>query len=836
MEDRGQAPHFGMLLRRYRLAAGLSQEALAERARMSINGISALERGYRRTPQHETLALLAGALALDEGKREEFEAAAARSGSPRRLGGASVTVGPWTDTTNSNLPLALKSFVGRETELDEIVALAHDHRLVTLVGVGGLGKTETAIHVGRSLNDSSDTAVYFVALAPVSDPSLVVTAIASTLGVQEVPNRPLLETLIVYLKHKTLLLILDNCEHIIAQTAEIAQAILSSCAHVQILATSRELLRVAGEQGYRLPSLSVPSPKEAGGIRASDAAAYGAIVLFADRARGVDHRFALTDENAPVVAELCRRLDGIPLAIELAAARVNQLSPKVLAEKLKNRFRILTGGERTALARQQTMHATIDWSYELLSGPEQRVFERLSVFAGGCTLGAATTVCGDEGIGEDDVFDLLSSLVDKSLLVVDFEGSEPRYRFLESFRQYAGEKLAARGEQVLIAHRHALASLELAERLDLGAYHDPKFVPELIRDERDNWRAALQWALADDGDTVLGQRLVGRLVVLWQDHAPVEGQRWLDAALALVDERTPTDAIASLRYAEASLAMVLGRFDVWLASSRSAAVHYRVAGDSLGLARAQHREANALANLGRFSEARKLLEEALSLARSNGNHWPVGWILRSLAHVSGAVGEFDAARSYVAEALESYRALDAPVDVAWTLDHLAGIEWQSGNSELALQIGSEMLATMRAFNQTRGVAVAFNDMPSYFIALGRYGDAEKVAREALAHAREYHLEVYAQNALEDLAKLATLQQREEDKPEAFARAARILGFVDARRQAAAGAEHNVLDARNTNRLLEIVRDALGGAAVARLTAEGASMTDEQVDEQALRLG
>ena len=339
MEERGQAPHFGMLLRRYRLAAGLSQEALAERARMSINGISALERGYRRTPQHETLALLAGALALDEGKREEFEAAAARSGSPRRLGGASVTVGPWTDTTNSNLPLALKSFVGRETELDEIVALAHDHRLVTLVGVGGLGKTETALHVGRSLNDSSDTAVYFVALAPVSDPSLVVTAIASTLGVQEVPNRPLLETLIVYLKNKTLLLILDNCEHIIAQTAEIAQAILSSCAHVQILATSRELLRVAGEQGYRLPSLSVPSPKEAGGIRATDAAAYGAIVLFADRARGVDHRFVLTDENAPVVAELCRRLDGIPLAIELAAARVNQLSPRVLAEKLKNRFR-----------------------------------------------------------------------------------------------------------------------------------------------------------------------------------------------------------------------------------------------------------------------------------------------------------------------------------------------------------------------------------------------------------------------------------------------------------------------------------------------------------------
>ena len=528
---------------------------------MSAKGIGALERGDRRTPQRETLALLVGALALDDEQRRHFESAATRSGLARRSGGASVTVGPWADTTNSNLPFALKSFVGRETQLDEIIAVVRDNRLVTLVGVGGLGKTETALEVGRSLNDRSDTAVCFVALASVSDPSLVATAIAATLGVQEVPNRPLLETLVAYLRHKTLLLILDNCEHVIMQAAEVTQTILSSCANVRVLATSRESLKAAGEQSYRLPSLSVPSPKEARSISATDAAAYGAIVLFADRAHGIDHRFALTDENAPVVAELCRRLDGIPLAIELAAARVNQLSPKALAEKLENRFRILTSGERTARARQQTMRATIDWSYDLLSAPEQRVFDRLSVFAGGCALTTATTVCGDEGMTEYDVFDLLSSLVDKSLVVVDPEGSEPRYRLLESFRQYANEKLVARGEQVLIAHRHALASFELAERLDHGFYYEPNIVPGLIRDERDNWRAALQWALANGGDTVLGQRLVGRLVILWQDFAPVEGQRWLDSALELVDDQTPTDAIASLKYAEASLGMSLGRYE-----------------------------------------------------------------------------------------------------------------------------------------------------------------------------------------------------------------------------------------------------------------------------------
>ena len=301
------------------------------------------------------------------------------------------------------------------------------------------------------------------------------------------------------------------------------------------------------------------------------------------------------------------------------------------------------------------------------------------------------------------------------------------------------------------------------------------------------------------------------------------------------DDQTPTDAIASLKYAEASLGMSLGRYEVWLASSANAVALYRAVGDPRGVARAQHRQANALSNLGRFSEARSLLEEALSLARSEGNRRPVGWILRSLATVCAQDGDPEAARAYVTEALESYKALDAPVNLAWTLNHLADIEHRAGNAELALQYTNDELATMRAFYQPRGVAVALDNMPTYLISLGRYGEAEKIAREALAHAREHHLDVYAQNALQGLAELAILL-RPESKSEVYARAARILGFVDARRQAAAGTEHDVLDARNTNRLLEIVRDSLGGAAVARLTTEGASMTDEQVDEQALRLG
>jgi non-specific serine/threonine protein kinase len=426
-------------LRRYRLAAGLSQEALAERARMSANGIGALERGYRRTPQRDTLTLLSAALALIDEQRGEFEAAGMHSGSRRRIGGGAFSGNSGLDTFVSNLPLALTSFVGRENELGEIVRLVHDHRLVTLTGAGGIGKTQTALHVGAALSETAGSAVCFVALAPVGDPALVVAAIASPLSVQEVPGRPLLETLIAYLKNKTLLLILDNCEHVITEAAIVAGALLAGCPRFAILATSREPLRTAGEYTYRLPSLSVPAPEKAQRLSAAEALSYAAIVLFCDRARAVDHRFILTDQNASAVAGICRHLDGIPLAIELAAARVNMFPVHAIAKRFDDRFTFLTGGERTALPRQQTMRAAIDWSYDLLAAREQRTFEDLSVFAGGSTLATANAVCAADAVAEGDVIDLLQSLVDKSILVGDLDGVEPRYWLLESFREYARE-------------------------------------------------------------------------------------------------------------------------------------------------------------------------------------------------------------------------------------------------------------------------------------------------------------------------------------------------------------------------------------------------------------
>ncbi|MBV8149047.1 MAG: helix-turn-helix domain-containing protein, partial [Candidatus Eremiobacteraeota bacterium] len=376
---------FGTLLRRYRIAAGLSQEALAERARVSTNGISALERGYRRTPQRETLALLVGALALDEEQRREFEAAA-RSEETRRIGTSAVAAGPWQRSIRSNLPLALTSLIGREHDVTEVADLLGHRRLLTLVGSGGVGKTRVALQVGADRLDGSNDGVWFVDLAPLSDPASVINTIASTLGLHEQGERPMLDVLLQYLRPRRLLLILDNCEHVIEEAARTADAILRAAPHVRLLATSREALRIGGEHVYRVPSLDVPSE---GSIAVEDALRYGAVALFAERAAASDAKFRLTDESAPIVAEICRRLDGIALAIELAAARVKVLAPHQLAKKLDERFRLLTGGNRTALPRQQTMRALIDWSYGLLSEPEQRLFRRVAIFVGGWTLEGA---------------------------------------------------------------------------------------------------------------------------------------------------------------------------------------------------------------------------------------------------------------------------------------------------------------------------------------------------------------------------------------------------------------------------------------------------------------
>jgi predicted ATPase/transcriptional regulator with XRE-family HTH domain len=800
---------FGALLRRYRLAAGLSQEGLAERAGMSANAVGALERGHRRSPHFETISLLAGALALDRDQRRGFETAA-RADARSHLGTDVVTIGPWEGTKSSNLPSALTSFVGRETELEEVTTLINLHRMVTVTGSGGAGKTRIALQIARRLRDLQSDAVAFVDLAPLGDSAFMSTAIASVLGVQEVPGHPLLETLVAYLKSKPLLLIIDNCEHVLAQAGFTVECLLRGSPHLRILATSREPIKAAGEHAYRLPPLN----------------ATDAVTLFADRARAVDHRFALTGKSLPFVEQLCGRLEGLPLAIELAAARVNVLPVRRIAEKLAASLRLLGGGTRTALPRQQAMRATIEWSYDLLSTQEQRVFERLSIFAGGCALDAATTVAAYDDVASAQVLDLIARLVDKSLLVADLDGNEPRYRMLESFREYAREKVDERGEQHTLARRHALAALEFAERLERNRHIVFDRWAEETAKELDNLRAALRWTLSDRNDVLLGQQIADQSLVAFVPLAFVEGQRWTVTAAELIDQNTPAELAARLTYDVGIYAYHLREHERALPIMQDALTRWHQIGDKYETALTQTACGWALVGLGRHSEAMTLLEEALRVTRGFGDNRH-GWALRGVAAAYAAAGKFFEARRYAEEALQLYLKHYNKAEIAWVYHDFNEYEYCSGNAEAALAYGFKMLEmATAAHGGARIIASTQNGIACALIALKRYDEAADRAITALRIAQE-HQEAHLGEALQNLAAITALREDASAQRQLHARrdAARILGYLDLR-FAATGSSRGLRTTKQRDNIFAFLRDALGSEVMGALLAEGAAMTED----------
>jgi predicted ATPase/DNA-binding CsgD family transcriptional regulator len=764
---------------------------------------------------------------LNVRSRTELVAAVLRSAPSK-----AVAVGRRT-----NLPSQLKSLVGREAEVAQIRAALQDDRLVTLTGAGGIGKTLTALQVGADLLEGFDGGVWLVELAPLSDASLVASAIARALGVPESPNVPQIETLIAHLWRKRLLLLLDNCEHLVAAAATLADALLRGCPELRILATSREPLKVAGERAYRLPSLRVPTPDATRSLGASGAIAYGAIVLFSERARAVDHRFTLTDQNAPIVADICRRVDGIPFAIELAAARVRILSVKVLSERLHQCFRILTGGERAALPRQQTMRALIDWSYDLLSPPEQRLFDRFSIFAGGCSLATATAVCAGEDGDELDVLDLLTSLVDKSLILADVDGIEPRYRLSESSRQYAHEKLLARGEQEAVARRHALACLESAERLEraLDTTQDRAWLAQ-AQPELENWRAALTWALRARGDVVVGQRLAAAARLLFARVALSEGRQWVRVALELVDNATPAALIAKLEYAEAAFASILGQPTAALAAAERAEARFRVLGDSVGVAFARRVAGFSLVRLNRVAEGEALLEEALEAARALGNQRLAGYVLSGMGAIPAVRADLERARALFVKEVEAWKAVGFEDSVVNAASNFAEIEFQCGDAEAALQHTREALAARRTSGGPDQVVHNLQNMAAYLVALSRFDEARIHAREALDIAFELRLDVLGMCALHRLAAVAALRPPDDAQSAAAdrGRAALLFGFVDANfRRLDLSREYT--EQQEFDRARTALSAELGTHELERLMAVGATLTEARAIEEAVAI-
>ncbi|SRR5579884_626936 len=448
-----------------------------------------------------------------------------------------------------NLPVQLSSFIGREKQIVEVQALLARARLLTLTGSGGTGKSRLSLQVAADLVETYRDGVWLVELAAVSDAALVVQAVASVVNVREEPGKPLLQSLVEGLRGKQLLLVLDNCEHVLEAAASLAEGVLKQCPEVKILASSREGLGLSGEQTYRVPSLGLPpDPGQRRTVGLEDVIGSESVRLFAERAALVRPDFTLTPGNAPTLARLCHRLDGIPLALELAAARVRALPVEQIEARLQDRFRLLTGGSRTALPRQQTLRALIDWSYDLLSETERTLLRRLSVFMGGWTLEAAEAICAGEGIEEWEVLDLLTSLVDKSLVV--YEGPEPstRYRLLETIRQYARDRLYEAGDGALYRDRHRDWFLSLAEQAEPQLQGPEQALwLERLETEHDNLRAALEWSLAADGSAEAGLRLVGALWRFWEMRGYLtEGRAHLADALshAQTQERTQERARA----------------------------------------------------------------------------------------------------------------------------------------------------------------------------------------------------------------------------------------------------------------------------------------------------
>ncbi len=799
-----QSAAFGELLRELRLAAGLSQEALAERAHMSREGVSALERGLRRVPYRDTVRLLADGLSLDSGQRARLEAAASRRSATRRFRNTQVT----QETHRSNLPLSFTSFVGRDGEIAEISEQIEHFPLLTLVGPGGVGKTRTALQIGRALLGRMFDGVWFVDFAPLSEASSVIPAIAHVLGLQEPRGGPTLESVNAYLSRRRLLLIFDNCEHVIDEAARVCREILEAAPLVRILPTSREPLKLSSERVYRLRPLGTSS----------------AVELFRERARAVDHRFELTDDTTTLVAEICARLDGIPLAIELAAAIVTILPLRALLEKLGERFSILRSSARDSVQRQQTLRALIDWSYDLLSPAEQHLFESLAAFTGGCTLATATSVCGVRD--ENEVLSLLTSLVDKSLVVADVDCDEPRYMMLESTLEYARERLSRRDDYTLLKRRHAHAFYDIAAVIERAwfTHREPHWVTQIEAD-LDNWRAALEWTLVSRHDVVLGQQLAGVLRPVWSlGFGLTEGRRWVRVAIESLDASSSLDILAQLEFADALIAHELAESRSAVTIGEHALGHFRELNDPLRIAAAECVVGEAMLYIGRQSEAEPLLHDALATSKTLGTAWLTASLLAILAHARSVSGRQAEARSYYAEALAAFRAIDDERGFANTSANLAEAEFLAGDRDEALRIAERGLAGGYIFDLN-----AFANVAAYLVALNRFDEALVQARKAVELARERKQGIALMWSLQHVAAVEALRATTASSA---SRAARLLGFVDAR-LAAFRVPRQFTEQQEYDRAQRSLLRTLGNELLSREMADGAATNDDEAIEIAI---
>jgi predicted ATPase/class 3 adenylate cyclase len=728
------------------------------------------------------------------------------------------------DARPNNLPAQTTPFIGREKEIRAIKEQLSNVnvRLLTLSGVGGAGKTRLALQVAADTVDDFEHGVFFVPLAALTDPALVLQTIAQAFDVRETAGRHLKEQLKNHLREKQMLLVLDNFEQVI-DAATLVTDLLSAAPRLKVLVTSRELLRLSGETDYPVPPLSLPDPKRLPPVERLTQ--YEAVALFIERAVAVKPAFTVTNENAPAVAEICYRLDGLPLAIELAAAHVRVLPPQRMLSELSHRLRFLMGGARDLPARQKTLRGAIDWSHDLLSGDEQKLFRRLAVFVGGSTLEAIEAVCNIEG--DLKILETVESLVGKSLVKQTEDRGEPRFATLETIREYAGERLVAAGDEEGVRERCWDYFLELAEEAEpksVGA-EQAQWLRRLDQ-EHDNLRSALDWSLAQAGSEG-SLRLCGALQRFWWTRGYLsEGREWCTRVLGKAGAQERTGERAKALKAAGVLAYQQGDYPAARALDAECLAIQRQLGDRRGIAGSLNNLGLVACDQGDFPAARLLHEESLTIVRQLGDRKGIANSLNNLGNVAYDQGDFSSALGLYEESLAIARELGDREGIARVLGNLGNVAKHQGDLTSARALHEESLAIKRELGYRQRIASSLNSLADLSIDEGDFASALALYREALVIGRELGERLRIAFSLEGLAAVVAALG-------SSLRAACIWGAAD-RLRAEAGSPLPPKDRPAYDRRVAAARTREDNAAFDRAWQQGRALTLEQAMELALK--
>ncbi|MEZ4690548.1 MAG: tetratricopeptide repeat protein [Ignavibacteria bacterium] len=629
------------------------------------------------------------------------------------------------DARPNNLPVQLTNFIGREDEMKHAKELLKNNRLLTLTGSGGAGKTRFSLQTGAELIDEFAHGVWFIDLAEINDPGLLAVTIINAINVEEEQKKTPEETLIDHLKDKEILLIFDNCEQIINACADLTVRLLTSCPELKIIATSREAFNCAGEQTFRIPPLTQPDPNKIN--TPEQLIQYESVRLFIERALAVNPKFRVNNENASALAEVCSRLDGIPLAIELAAARIKVLSVEKISERLNDRFNLLTGGKRTALPRQQTLRALIDWSYDLLSENERILWSRLSVFSGGWTMEAAEEVCSDDIISKYEILDLLSQLTEKSVIIYD--DSKERYRILESIKQYGLEKLSDGNGMFL---RHLDYFLDLSKRAESELSNEnEKFWLDVIDADHNNFISSIEWSAGNEIPDK-GSVLAASLLNYWNTTGNYSTAIRLVENILQSSGSIDKSIKAKLILRTGNFKRFQGDFEQAKKYSEESLTIYKEIGDKKGIAESTNSLGNIANYQGDYKQALKCYKESLSIFKEIDDKRGIAGSIQNLGLITRNMGEYEQAKKYYEESLAMGREIGDKTRIADTINNLGYIAIIQEDFKQAKKYLEESLVLRIETGDKRGTAISLNNLGLVLFDQGEFEQAKKYLEESLS--------------------------------------------------------------------------------------------------------